>query len=70
MFHEHSKKGSEFTCNNLPIVGVIELKGNPLPKIAHTSMRHSNNPNNLANILLWEAKKEYEEQKNKDNKDV
>lgn len=59
IIHNHSYEPTEFKCNNCPTLGVIELKGNPLPLMPDFSKRYKNNRNNLANILLQEAKKEY-----------
>lgn len=59
IFHNHSYKVSEFKCNNCPTLGVIELKGNPLPPMPDFRKRYKNNRNNLANILLQEASREH-----------
>lgn len=59
IYHQNSYKPSEFKMNNCPTLGVLELKGNPLPPVVDFSKRYKNNRNNLTNILLREARNEY-----------
>ena len=60
IFHNHSQKPSDFKMNNCPTLGVLELKGNPLPPVPDFQGRYKRNKGNLANILLSEARKEYD----------
>ena len=46
--------------NNCPTLGVLELRGNPLPPMPDFRNRYKRNKGNLANLLLTEARKEYD----------
>lgn len=60
IYHNHSRVPTDFKCNNCPSLGVLELKGNPLPPVPDFKSRYKRNKINLANILLAEARKEYD----------
>lgn len=52
------KEELKLRINNLPHLGVLELKGNPLPHMPNYAQRFAHNKNTLSNILLNEAAKE------------
>lgn len=60
IIHNHSLHPSEFKMNNCPTLGVLELRDNPLPPVPDFRNRYKRNKGNLANIMLSEARKEYD----------